>query len=415
MLTTRGKTLIASTVALWLLSRVFGIAELAMAAVAVLALVLLAVAYTALASATLTARRTVQPSRLFFDAHGEVELVITNIGRLATAILQVEDRIPTSLADNPRFVLTPIRGGGSVSLRYGLHGRHRGRFEAGPLEIRLRDPFGIASRPRRFGDTDEVIVYPPVWRLEAGVPLGGSMATGGEGRPRPLAGGDELANVRDYVRGDDLRKVHWRSTAHRGKLMIRQDESPQNPQATVVLDVRRDAHHGVGAASSFELAVSAAASVTYHLSERAYGTCLLTAPDSPRRGLPWQVALDQLAVMEPSDGADLNGLWQQMSQGAVGDGLLVAVVATPDPLALRRMVRAGRAYSSRAVLLLDTASFGAQRRDPGVPVARTADALRAADWRVGVLRSGDRLDVAWRDLLLQRGGAPIPTATGPRS
>lgn len=401
MLTERGRYLLVAAAVLWAASRLFGVPELTMAAVAVLALVVLAVAYTALSSAKLTASRSVHPPRLFFDTRGGVEVRLRNVGRLPTATLQVEDTAPPVITEGSRFVLSPLGAGSSVTMRYTLVGRHRGRFTLGPLEVKLRDPFGIAARAHRFGLGDTVTVYPPVWRLPSGLPLGGMSGAGGEGKPRPLASGDELANVREYVRGDDLRKVHWRSTAHRGKLMVRQDEAPQNPRATVVLDTQVGSHHGSGPASSFELAVSAAASATYHLSERGYNAVLLTGPvASPPRSLPWELVLDQLAVVQPDPAADLGALWRQISSGVAESGLLVAVVSVPDAAMLRAMVRAGRGFSSRLAVLVDTTTFRRTGRAT-TDVAATADALRAAGWRVTVAGRGDRLDERWRELVLQ--------------
>lgn len=401
MLTDRGRYLLVAAAVLWGASRLFGVPGLSMAAVSVLVLVVLAVAYTAAASANLTASRSVHPPRLFFDTRGTVEVRLRNVGRLPTATLQVEDTAPSTITDGSRFVLSPVSAGGGVTMRYTIVGRHRGVFELGPLEVRLRDPFGIAARAHRFGATDPVTVYPPVWRLPPGLPLGGMTGAGGEGRPRPLASGDELANVREYVRGDDLRKVHWRSTAHRGKLMVRQDEAPQNPRATVVLDTRPGVHFGSGPTSSFELAVSAAASATYHLSEHGYGSLLLTEPVSrPPRSLPWELVLERLATVQPGAGADLAGLWRQLATGVAESGLLVGVTAVPDPVLLREMVRAGRGFSSRIAVLVETTSF--RRTGAGGPaVTPTVDALRAAGWRVTVIGRGDRLDERWRELVLQ--------------
>ena len=416
MLTGRGKALLATAAGLWLFSRLLGVPELAMGAVAALALLVLSVVATRLTSTRLTARRSVHPPRLFFDAEGEVEIRLANAGRVSTASLQVEDTVPATLADGPRFVVPPLAAGRVVTLRYPLHARHRGQFPIGPLTIRVRDPFGLATRQHRFGVTDHVIVYPPVWRLPAGVPLGGHQAAGGEGRPRPAASGEELANVREYVRGDDLRKVHWRSTAHRGKLMVRQDETPQNPHAVVVLDTRAEAHRGGGPASSFEYAVSAAASATYHLAERAYGTTLLTGPvTGPPRPMPWELHLEQLAVVSTDRRTDMPALWRQLSRGVAGEGVLVAIVTVPGPGELREMVRGGRGFATRVAVLVDASTFGGRHGRPLPDVDRTTDALRTAGWRVTVVQSGQRLDERWRELVMQRRGAPIATAGAART
>jgi uncharacterized protein (DUF58 family) len=405
MLTDRGKVLLAVSLVAWLIHRTFGVPEAMMAAMAAITLVVVGIVATRVASAQLVVRRHVQPPRLFHDARGEVELRLTNHGRLPTASIQLDDRAPSHLAEGARFALRPLGPGETIRLRYRLHGRHRGRYELGPARIALRDPFGVAQRVQELGDLDTVIVYPPVWRLPAGLPLAGHLGGGVAGRPRIRPQGDELANVRDYVRGDDLRKVHWRSTAHRGTLMVRQDESAQSPQAVVVLDGRAQAHRGTGPGSSFESAVTVAASVTYHLSARGYGFQLLSQPlAGPPRPEPWELVLDRLAVIQPLS-ADMDALWKQLSHGVVGEGVLFLVAPVPTPTELRQIVRAGRAFGSRVALLIDVVTFAG--RPPvghATEIAQRANALRAAGWRVALIGAGDRLDDRWRELIAQRSG-----------
>ena len=83
--------------------------------------------------------------------------------------------------------------------------------------------------------------------------------------------------MREYRRGDDLRRVHWRSSARVGELMVRREEQPWQSRATVFLDNRAGAHRGQGIASSLEAAVSAAASIAVHLSQRGFTVRLVTA------------------------------------------------------------------------------------------------------------------------------------------
>lgn len=413
MLTDRGKLLLVAAGGFWLLSRTLAVDELAMGAIACVALVGLAVAYTRVASARLAARRHVHPSRLFYDAEGTVELEIRNDGRVRTATMLVEDDVPASLADPARFVVEPMRPGGRTTLTYDLHARMRGRYEVGPATVRMRDPFGVAQRPVRFGRSNEVVVYPPVWALPGGVlPRTGRYGTSTEGVARPLSASGEFASIREYVRGDDLRKVHWKSTARRGKLMIKQEEIPQAAQATIVLDGRRNAHRGSGPTSTFEHAVAVAASASYHLAERRYGLKLVTGPISePPATVSWELILEHLAVVQPQGAGSLVPVWRQLAKGAGGDGMLLAVIPVPDPPELREIVRAGRSYGARVAVIVAPA---ARRRvlDDREHVGRAVGALRAAGWRATVHRPGGRLDEAWTELALRPGRQPSSAAAG---
>jgi len=399
MLTPRGAGLLASALVLWALARLLGVPELQMAAVACAALVAAAVLQLLGRGTALRARRRVTPARLFHDARGGVELTLRNDGRLPTGALQVQDATPDALPASAGFVLAPLRSGGRATLRYELHGQQRGVHRVGPVTVRVRDPFGLAARPLEVGGTDQVVVYPPVHRLAAGLPLRGRAGSGGATRARPGASGDELSTVREYVRGDDLRRVHWRATAHRGELMIRQDEAPQRPDALLVLDTRVHAHRGVGPRSSLETAVATTASVAYHLAEHGFDSALATTALSGQpRPLPWELTLEQLAGVQADPTTDLPALWQQLATSATGSGVLVAISCLPEPELLRRMVRAGRGAALRLALLVDAEAHGRGSRR-GADPARTAAALRSAGWRVTVLGPDDHLPTRWRELL----------------
>lgn len=405
MLTDRGIGLAGGAGALWLTSRGFGVPELQMVAVAALALLATTIAFVRTTSGRLVVERDLRPGRLFHDGEAHVNLTIRNHSRLPTAGVELEDAVPPALASRgPRLLLAPVPPHATRAMHYVLRGHHRGRFTIGPLTARLRDPFGLVARRVELPATSELVVYPRVWTLPRGVPLGGTSAGGG-GQTRPRPSGEDLAHVREYVRGDDLRKVHWPSTAHRGRLMIRQPESPQDPRATVLLDVREQAHRGAGPSSSLETAVSAAASVVHHLAIHGRAVTLVDRPIAttpPTR--PWPAWLAQLAELRAAR-VDLMALLRQLGQGLTGDGLVVAVLPVPGPGELRALVRAGRRFSSRLAVLVDTHTHAGRGQQTGHAGA-TADALRLAGWRVTVVGPRDRLDERWRDLMLHTDRVP---------
>lgn len=403
MPTDRGIGLAAGAGALWLASRVFGVPELQIAAVAALALLALAVVVVRLTSARLAVDRRVRPTRVFHDAEADVRLVVHNRSRLPTPRLELEDAAPAALASRgARMLLASMPPLASRVMSYRLRGYHRGRFVLGPLSARLRDPFGLVSRRVALPGTSELVVYPRVWRLSERVPLGGPSG-GDRGRTRPLLSGEDLAHVREYVRGDDLRKVHWPSTAHRGRLMVRQPEAPRDPRATVLLDTRRQAHTGTGPASTFETAVSAAASVVHHVAVHGRAVRLVDGPGPATAPRPWQTHLAALADAQPRRW-DLRPTLRGLATG--GTGLLVAVVAAPTPAEVRELARAGRGFDPRLALLVAPAG---PTPGGGDGVRAAGDALRIAGWRVTVLGPGDDIGERWRELLLEARRVPAET------
>lgn len=157
-------------------------------------------------------------------------------------------------------------------LTYLITGVRRGVWPLGPLMLRTVDPFGLAQREQPFGDTRSVTVVPEVFALAPlAVRVGAAGGTAHTSSTRLGQGSDNLS-PRGYIPGDSMRRIHWRATAHRGQLMVRQEEEESSPDAVVVLD--RSSRHwdtpGVHADPSFETAVSLCASAAIHLASEGY-------------------------------------------------------------------------------------------------------------------------------------------------
>lgn len=402
-MTSRGLTLVVGAALLVLVGRLLGVAELYVVGAATGALVLASVLATRLASATVAARRLVANPRLPAGARGEVVLELRNDSRLPATLLLVEDRCHPSLAEVPRFVVPGLRPGRTVSLPYEIRGSVRGRYRVGPVALRVRDPFGLAERVRTYTQTADVLVYPRIEALSAGPLRGLHRGSGSSDRRRVYAAGDEFYTMREYVQGDDLRQVHWPSTAHRQTLMVRQQEMPWQAQATVFCDTRARAHSGVGEQSTLEKSVSAAASVLWHLSGRGYA---LRFGTDQQAALPpaesFGVLIERLAELRAGEAAGLAAVLDRLPVG--GEGLFVALLAPPPGEGaltaspdVRALVRAGRSHAARlALVTYDPArGLGAERAHGLVRV------LVARGWRAAAVAVDAPVADAW-DLLGQR-------------
>src|SRR5690606_36746208 len=135
---------------------------------------------------------------------------------------------------------------------------------------RQTDPIGLCELVRSFPTVDRITVLPQVVPLPS-IRLAGEHSGTGDIRARSVAvHGEDDAATREYSHGDDLRRVHWRSTARVGELMVRREVPRWESRATVVLDTRPSARRGEGPTASFEWAVSAAASMGTHLRHSGY-------------------------------------------------------------------------------------------------------------------------------------------------
>ena len=397
MITRRGAMLAFGAVALWGAGRFFGVAEFYVVAGAAIALVVGAVIVVRVSTANVSVRRHLAPARILGGGGGEVTLELRNDARVPAALLLVEDSCHPLLAPSPRFIIPGLGAGRTTALHYPVAGTSRGRYTVGPVRLRVRDPFGLAQRIRRYRGTDEAVVYPHIEPLEDSPAPGMQTGSGSSAIRRLFNTGDEFYTMREYVTGDDLRQVHWPSTAHRQKLMVRQQEQPWEAEATVFCDVRHAAHRHLGPNSPLEKSVSLAASLLWHLADEHF--TLRLAMDSDRRApsvQPWAQLLDRLAEIEPSRGTALSPALRRL-RGGSGEGLFAAVVAVPpgnEPVArhpdVRALLQAGRTFHGRLALIVDG---GRTQR-----AAETAALLRSVGWRATTIEPGQTLASRWRTL-----------------
>lgn len=173
--------------------------------------------------------------------------------------------------------------GDALTLHYDLEGVQRGVSRLGPLLLHTTDPFGLARRVQAFGDTRTIIVVPQTVALEP-LParVGAAAGTAQTRSSRRGQGSDDLI-PRPYVSGDSRRRIHWRATAQRGQLMVRQEEEEASPDALIVLDraAERWARPGADADPAFEAAVSLCASAALRLEQDGYGVDVVDGAGAP--------------------------------------------------------------------------------------------------------------------------------------
>jgi len=402
-LTTRGRSFISAGLASAICAVLLGQEDLLRIAVLLIALPLACAAMLSRTRYRIGLTRTVTPSRVSAGAPLRVRLELQNLARLATRVLLAEDRVPYALGAPPRFVLDRMPGGQQAAVTYSLRAEVRGRYAIGPLRMRVADPFGMCELTRSFTALDHVMVVPQLWPLTA-VTGGGTWGGAGDSLARAAAvsGEDDIA-TREYREGDDLRRVHWRSTAKRGELMVRREEQPRQMRATVLLDTRARGHRGDGPASSFEWAVSAAASIAVHFIGLKHGVRLIldgqpTTWSNPHSGEAAGEVLDRMAVVElGGDDALDAGISQILRTGS--DGIVVAVLGDVDEPAARQLARIGHDGTPGIVILIQAEDWSARATRPvaGRVTARerSKSILLDCGWLVTEAKAGKTVSEVW--------------------
>ncbi len=405
-LTTRGRSFLAAGLAVVVAAMMTSESDLLRVGVLLVALPLLSALVVARTRYRLSSRRRLGAARTAAGQEASVTLRLENISRLPTGLLLVEDKVPYVLGSRPRFVLDRVEPRGRREVSYVVRSDVRGRYALGPLSIRLTDPFGMCELQRSFAARDTLVVTPPVAALPS-IALSGEWTGSGESRSRSLASaGDDDAGIRDYRQGDDLRRVHWRSTARLDKVMVRREEQPWQARASMLLDSRSSAHGGEGPGSSFEWAITASAAIGVHLLKHGYHVRLTTDTGATLAGTDAGLdgagdvegsMLDALAVVTTSNHTSLADAGATLRRTG-GDGLLVAVLGDLDPEETRLLSRLRHGSTAAIAVMLDTDtwSVGGSR-----PRARTsghvgaAALLQAAGWRVVTASAGDSIADLW--------------------
>lgn len=424
-LTTRGRSFLAAGVAAAVCAYVLGQSDLLRVGLllAVLPLVCALVLYRT--RYRVAGSRRLSPGRVPAGSEARVHLRVENVSRLPTGLLMLQDRVPYVLGPRPRFVLDRVEAGGRREVSYRVRSDLRGRYPLGPLQLRLNDPFGMCELTRSFATYDTLTVVPRVEPLPA-VRLSGSSTGHGDGRQRSLAlaGEDDLI-PRGYRYGDDLRRVHWRSTARYGELMVRREEQPQRARCTVLLDTRYIGYDGAGPDSAFEWAVSGTASALVHMIERGFSVRLLTdtgtsVPGEGSDGFTGAghdsadtsgLMLDTLAVVEHSDCEGLSRAYDALRGG--GEGLLVAFLGDMDEEQAAVVARMRQRSGVAVAFVLDSDQWGrGVGTEPGRHCRERLRMLGEAGWTAVAVAPGSSVTDMWRQADRERVGAGPAGGTG---
>jgi uncharacterized protein (DUF58 family) len=399
-LTTRGKTFLAVGAVAAVAGLIFSEADLFRIGLLLMALPVLSALTTSRARYRLSCTRQLVPRRIQAGQVAEARVRLSNVSRLRTGLLLAEDLLPAAMAapaSRPRFVLESIEPGGSRDLSHQVELDQRGKYTIGPLQVRVADAFGLAAIGRSFATKSTLVVTPQITALPRVSIAGNRLGDGESGLRTVAAAGDDDIAPRAYRDGDELRRVHWRSTARYGELMVRREEQRWHNRALLLLDTRRKAHVGSGPDSSFEYAVNAMASIGVHLVGQGIETRLITETgDAAPAGPAAESLLERLAVVRTSRGTDLNRGLAALRTSSRGQ--VIAIVGALSAEQARLLAASHRGTAPAMALLLDGPHWTADRTGDREPPPAAASILVAAGWRVVTATGTTPLADAWQEL-----------------
>ncbi len=255
----------------------------------------------------IAAERSEITTRLNQGRGQTVQVTLTATRR--TAGLLLRERLPDALGGTRVFALDVLPGGVDVIREYALHPVRRGVHQVGPLEVEWGDPFGLTRRRRVVLGPTTVIVHPA--REAAHDRITSRAWEDPPVRPpvsKPWPTGFEFYGMRDYVHGDDPRRIVWRASARtmdaegNGRFLVREAEQGITDRVRILLDTDRRHHRAGDPSTTFELGVRAAASLGVRHLEDGLSVSLDGNEASLAkhlRGRPAQIPLlDKLAAVD---------------------------------------------------------------------------------------------------------------------
>src|SRR5437763_7762651 len=376
---------------LWVIGRLLGAVDLFVLGTGGGALVGLATLLARLPGPRLDVRRELHPPRVYAGTESRVELIVRNAGSRRTAVFGLRDPFDGGRRQ-ARFLVSPLAPGESARAAYRLPTERRGIFTLGPLEASVTDPFGLAARTLRVAPASELTVYPHIDPIAPLPHTRGDDPLAGADHPAGVAlSGEGFSALRAYEVGDDLRRVHWPSTARLDELMIRQNEMPWQARVTVLLDVRRRAHSG----ESLELAVSAAASIVAACWQRSSLVRLVTT-DAVDSGFGaghahLEAIMEKLATVGTSRDDRLADVLGNLSRAGNAGTLVAVLTADAAKADLERVARLRWRFASVSTVIFERSAYdpAAATGGPRRPVATGGSVIR--------VQAGRPFATAWNE------------------
>jgi uncharacterized protein (DUF58 family) len=374
---------------------------------------LLALAFVRLRRMRLSVRRSFSPAVVSVGHPTMADVQVGNLAPSSTTEANWRDSWPWYPYATEPLRLPGLRPSGTRSagqgstahFRYEVTPPTRGVFDVGPMLVDFADPFGLADGALVAGATEPLTVTPEIVALVDGI----VSISADEGPTRVMQrralGGEDDLMAREYRRGDALRRVHWRASAHAGQLMVRQEEQRSHAEARILLDTRLSNYRDVATvedidsprSEAFEWAVTFTASLGVHLVRNGFlvqvietAPAQLSSPEHPDEFLE-SLASVALSAASPEELSLLHGVQRpDRSQGSV-----FAVLSDADPATVDRLGAQRQAFDLAVAFLVAPQQFDLERT------------LADAGWLCVTVQVDDPIDSAWAALGARQAGPAL--------
>lgn len=400
-LSSRGVGLLCSGLLIGIAASYFGIPKLAAVGWFLVAVPFVSLLVVVVTLPRLSLKRSVVPPLVPLGESARIKLLLSNLLPNSFSALRITDLLPDQLGSEVSFECHRGLGRWQQAATYELTGSQRGSFLIGPLWVAASDPLGLAVVSWRLQEETSLRVKPRIWQLQDGASLAGEGALS-EATPQRIgqASPDDLL-VRDHQIGDDLRRVHWKLSAKRDKLMVRLEENPWDPAISLLIDSRSCSQLGSGPTSSLEWRISWAASLVQLFDSRSQRIHLISADGllrgRERSSYDQQQLMNTLIDLVPSPRENLIKALDDTSWSSESR-VLFAGLGLLQPADATVLVAAGNRVHQRWALAPAAAAWSCS---PQATAAHqeACRLLRNAGWRLTEYRPTDSVPQTWLSLL----------------
>lgn len=328
-------------------------------------------------------RRTASSGRVQVGETFDERLMLDNVSTLPKLWVQIADG--STLPGHRAGYVASMGGRKRATWRARTVCKQRGRFQLGPVVATSGDPFGLFRRRVFLTEERDLLVLPRVLPISSFVLFSGGLPGRGRTSRRALQTTTNANTIREYMAGDALNRIHWRSSAHYNKLMVKEFDLDPAVDAWIFLDLHDAVQAGEGEQSTEEYGVTLAATIATYLLRQDLSVGMIVngerreflSLDRGERQI--ERVLELLAVVTSGSGPDLK---EALALDAFHFGRnTVAIVITPSPSrdwheGVRHLQRRGVKV---AVVGLNAASFDDSPADEdtlallegaGIPIVR---------------------------------------------
>lgn len=322
------------------------------------------------------------------------EVTVFNGSKLPKLLLNVEEN--TDFPGHNNISVLNLPPGASRTWQTSVYCKRRGRYSLGSITAMATDPFGLFSQQRVLGKPRHILVYPATVELPffEAPSLDEFGYSAGERAISQI--GPNASSVREYTTSDSLNHIHWLSTAHTGKLMVKVFDADRSHNGSknvwIVIDMNQASHHGEGEETTEEYGVTIAASLIKEYIASGMRVGLAASGDKPYLFLPgrgeqhlWNM-MEALALMKATGEVPVSQLIANETENLKGNSTVIIIA----PSGMGQVVTGARQLKNRGpsviAVLLDSVSFGGTASP-----ANEARRLISARIPVYIVRKGDEL------------------------